>query len=179
MSASPLPSADEVRDNATYDALMWSLARPGTVRRLPQRGLPAILRTLVDRECRVWSDDAVLARLASEAGARRARPEEADHAFISDPSAALDALAAFPIGSALYPDEGATVVVAATVGEGRLLRLAGPGIEDCIEIRLGAMPDAFLALRDQRCRYPAGLDLFFVHGDRVVGLPRSTSVEVC
>lgn len=179
MSASPVPSPDEVRDNATYDALMWSLARPGTIRRLPQPGLAAILLTLVDRECRVWSDDAVLVRLAVEAGARRARPEEADHGFMADPSAALDALAVLPTGSALYPDEGATVVVVASIGEGRLLRLAGPGIEDRAEIRLGALPDRFLALRAERCRYPAGLDLFFVDGDRVVGLPRSTSVEVC
>jgi alpha-D-ribose 1-methylphosphonate 5-triphosphate synthase subunit PhnH len=40
------------------------------------------------------------------------------------------------------------------------------------------LPEGLLDLRSARCRYPEGIDLVFVDGRRLVGLPRSTAVEV-
>jgi len=47
-----------------------------------------------------------------------------------------------------------------------------------IDIRLASIPDPFWALRAQICRYPLGWDVLLVAGDRVVGLPRTTQIEV-
>ena len=38
------PDAAEARCNATFEALMWSMARPGDVRELPEAGMAPNLR---------------------------------------------------------------------------------------------------------------------------------------
>ena len=43
MSLHPVPSDFEARCNATFDAVMWALARPGVMRDLPQAGLAQVV----------------------------------------------------------------------------------------------------------------------------------------
>jgi alpha-D-ribose 1-methylphosphonate 5-triphosphate synthase subunit PhnH len=75
LAAVPVPDAFETRTNATFEALMWALARPGTVQTLPAPGLAGIADALIDRECRVFCNDPDLARhLASLGAARVALP---------------------------------------------------------------------------------------------------------
>ncbi|ODS51564.1 MAG: phosphonate C-P lyase system protein PhnH [Agrobacterium sp. SCN 61-19] len=177
--AIPVPNDLERLHNATYDALMWALARPGTVQTLPQPGLEAIVETLVDRECRVFSSHKTLLPLIASTGAAITGPRDADHAFLDlEAEAGLRDLAVVPAGSHLYPDDGATVFSSARIGEGQRLRLSGPGIETYADIRIGGLKPDVWTLRAKRCIYPTGFELFFVDGDRVVGLPRSTTVEV-
>ena len=179
LAAHPVPDAQEIRSNATFEALMWALARPGTVQILPAPGFAGIVETLVDRECRVYCDNPALAQRAAATGAALVKAAEADHAFLSLAGAAgLAALDLVPAGSALYPDAGATVVAEAGFGEGQRLRLTGPGIETFAEIALGGLAPGLWALRAARCRYPAGFDLFLLCGASVIGLPRSTAIEV-
>ena len=45
------PDAVEMRANATFEALMWALSRPGDMRRLPEVDFAAIADTLIDLEC--------------------------------------------------------------------------------------------------------------------------------
>ncbi len=98
----------------------------------------------------------------------------ADHVFLT----VLDGaeIAQINCGSALYPDDGATLV-AAVAHSGQRVRLSGPGIKDTTEIALAVSP-GFWAMRDMLCLYPEGFDIFFVDGDRVIGIPRSCLVEV-
>ncbi|MBA4799652.1 MAG: phosphonate C-P lyase system protein PhnH [Rhizobiales bacterium] len=175
----PVRNAAEARANATYEALMWALARPGKIRQLPDGNPSALAETLVDRECRVFASDAGLAGEIAATGAHLAPAAEADHAFLAlDTPAGLSALGDVPTGSHLYPDEGATVFASAEIGSGRCLRLSGPGIEDTEEIRVGGIPDEVWAIRNARCLYPTGFELFLIDGDQVLGLPRSTKIEV-
>lgn len=177
LSAVPIPDAFETRTNATFDALMWALARPGTVQDLPAPGMGGIAEALLDRECRVCCDDPDLAdRIASFGAAQVALPL-ADHCFLALDKG-LDRLAQLAVGSALYPDAGATVVAEARIGAGQRLRLTGPGIETVAEIALDGIAPGFWPLRARLCRYPAGFDLFLVFGAEVIGLPRSTMIEV-
>lgn len=177
--AAPTRNASEIRSNATYEALMWALSRPGTVRTLPQPGMAVIAETLVDRECRVFAQDMELHPVIIATGAALAPAALADHAFLSLENAeSLDALSRVPVGSHLYPDEGATVFAAARLGEGRVLRLSGPGIETPAEIAVGGLADEIWKIRAARCAYPTGFELFLIDGDRVLGLPRSTKIEV-
>lgn len=179
--ATPIPDAAEIRANQSFEALMWALSRPGTIQTLPEPGHSSIADALVDRECRVHTDDPTLARQMQAAGAVLSEPELADHAFLSlATDAGLAAFALLPAGSALYPDEGATVVAEARFGQGQgqRLRLTGPGIETAVEIAVDGLAPGFWAARAARCRYPEGIDLFLTCGTAVIGLPRSTRIEV-
>lgn len=176
LAATPVPDAFEARTNATFEALMWALARPGSVQALPAPGMAGIAEALVDRECRVFCDDVALGMQVGALGATAVPLLLADHAFLSGLDAAR--LAQVAMGSDLYPDTGATVFAPARIGAGQGLRLTGPGIATFADVRVDGPDPAVWALRAARCRYPAGFDLFLLDGARVVGLPRSTTIEV-
>jgi alpha-D-ribose 1-methylphosphonate 5-triphosphate synthase subunit PhnH len=175
----PVPDAFETRTNATFEALMWALSRPGTVQNLPASGMEGIAEALLDRECRVYCDDPALEDRIAVFGAARVAMPLADHCFLSLKTAsALDRLAQVALGSALYPDAGATVVAEARFGTGLRLQLTGPGIETSAEISLDGIAPGIWELRAALSRYPAGFDLFLICGAQVIGLPRSTKIEV-
>ena len=175
----PVRNPAEAIANATYEALMWALARPGDIRQLQESDPFALAETLVDRECRVFACDARLAERIAATGACLTPAAEADHAFLAlDTPVGLAALRDVPTGSHLYPDEGATVFASADIGNGRGLRLSGPGVEGAVEIWIGGIPDEVWAIRSARCLYPTGFELFLIDGNRVLGLPRSATIEV-
>jgi alpha-D-ribose 1-methylphosphonate 5-triphosphate synthase subunit PhnH len=173
----PQPTVQDLRDTAAFEALMWAMARPGTVQALPH-GITDLALALLDRETRVHCADPDLARHIAATGAVLCPAELADHAFCSTAADAMAALSVLPAGSVLYPDQGATLVMSATIGHGAPLRLTGPGIDGSADLRLGSLPDGLFDLRSARCCYPAGIDMVFVDGCQIVGLPRSTAVEV-
>lgn len=176
MPAALRPSDFEARTNATYDALMWALSRPGLVRALPAIGLGGIIESLIDRECAVFCDDDGLAALAAATGADMVAPGRADHLFVTT-LPQPDLIGQLRLGSDLYPEEGATLVVQAPIAAGQGLRLSGPGIEGTVDVATG-LPAAFWAMRDHVMRFPMGFELFVIDGAQVLGLPRSTKVEV-
>lgn len=175
--AHPLPSDFELHTNAGFEALMWALSRPALPQRLPTPGFGAIIDALIDRECRVFADDPDLASHAGRAGAELVPVLRADHVFFSD-FASLAPLHELPVGSDLYPDDGATLVISARFGEGEDLRFTGPGIDGSLTERIGGLPEGFWNLRRDLIRYPMGFDIFLIDGDNVIGVPRSTIVEV-
>ncbi|MEL7300816.1 MAG: phosphonate C-P lyase system protein PhnH [Pseudomonadota bacterium] len=177
MPATLQPSASETRENAAFEALLWALSRPGQVRDLPASGPDPIIEALLDRECRVYAADPLLVPRIMRTGAEIADIGVADHVFLGS-AAAPEMLARVAVGSDLYPDEGATVVVAATICEGQPLRLTGPGVDGDIDIRVEGLADGFWKARATRSRYPMGFDLFIQDGARIIGIPRSTHVEV-
>ncbi|GAB5429260.1 MAG: phosphonate C-P lyase system protein PhnH [Devosia indica] len=171
------PDAVELRSNATFEALMWALSRPGDIRTLPDAGFDAIAETLVDLECSAYADTPEMRERIVASGAMLAdRIGDADHVFITALEDAGQQLAEINCGTALYPDDGATLIVAAA-HRGQRLRLSGPGIKDATEIALD-LPSGFWAMRDLLCLYPEGFDIFCVDGDKVIGIPRSTKVKV-
>lgn len=178
MQTLTLPDAAEERDNATFEAVLMALAMPGTIRSLPEPGLAPVLLALVDRECRAFADDENHAALLVQTGATPVPAELADHlAMRLDSEESLARLARVTAGSLLYPDQGATVIAPARIGTGQRLRLTGPGIETATEIALDGLHPGLWAARARLCRYPLGIEMIFVDGDRLLALPRSTSVE--
>ncbi|TKT69850.1 phosphonate C-P lyase system protein PhnH [Aquamicrobium sp. LC103] len=175
MIVPPRPDAGETRDNQTFEALMWAMSRPGKVYEIAEPGLLSVAMTLVDIEMQVYCDDSALAEAISRTGACKAAADEAGYLFVAgDP---MPAIRTADPGTALYPDNGATIVIAASISGGPRLQLTGPGIMTTIE----ASPDlplAFWVERARRSAYPAGLDLIIVEERRVIALPRSTQVEV-
>ena len=172
----PEPSPAERRDNATFDALLWALSRPGLPRDLSEPGEEPIITALLDRECQVYSADPLLMPEIVRTGAKLADIDKADHVFLGTMTTS-DHLAETAIGSDYYSEDGATLIIRASVGSGAEVRLIGPGIDGAVTLKLGGLPNGFWKARAARLRYPMGFDLFFVDGARVIGVPRSTTVE--
>ena len=177
MLSTPIRSEAEVNANAAFDALLWALSRPGLMRDLPQPGEAPIIHALIDRECRVHCADPRLLPQIMRAGAEVAQIDNADHVFLGRMTES-GALRAVQTGSDMYPDDGATVVVQAEIGSGPHLRLSGPGIDSRIDVRIGGLPEGFWQVRAASIRYPIGFDLVLLDDARVLGVPRSTRVEV-
>ncbi|MEL6913060.1 MAG: phosphonate C-P lyase system protein PhnH [Pseudomonadota bacterium] len=171
------PCASEARENATFEALLWALSRPGHPRMLPEPGLDAIIDALLDRECRVHASDPLLVPRIMRTGAEIADIDVADHVFLGA-TPKPEVLSRLAVGSDLYPDGGATVFVTVTLGEGAALRLTGPGVNGACDLRVAGLADGFWQARAARSRYPMGFDLFIQDGARIIGVPRSTCVEV-
>ncbi len=173
----PTPSVSERRDNQTFEALLWALSRPGRPRTLPEAGDIPLLNALVDRECRVHAADPLLIPAVLKTGAAVAELDAADHIFAGK-LRDLTVLERIQLGSDLYPDDGATLVVHVDLNTGPTLRLTGPGVDGNEELQIGGLPDSFWQRRAEVMRYPTGFDLFCVDGDQVIGIPRSTEIKV-
>lgn len=177
MTHQPIPSDFEARTNATYDALMWALSRPGKPRNLPGPGLTGIIETLIDRECSVYVEGADLRDVATRTGAHLVGPEDADHLFFAK-APDHTVLRGLRQGSDMYPEEGATVIIPARLEGGTALRLTGPGVDGELRVSVAGIPSDVWATRRQIMRYPMGFDMFLIDGGQVIGLPRSTEIEV-
>ncbi len=177
--------ADPPRDAAhAFRATLQALARPGRIETLAGAEPPAscspaagaILLTLCDPTTPLHlapSHDTGDLRgwLAFHTGAPVVSAREA--AFALGTWEALQPADRFCIGTPEYPDRAATLIVETEVLESRGARLTGPGIATDAALSL---PET-AAFRRNRARFPLGFDCFFTCGDRVAGLPRSTTVE--
>lgn len=177
----PAMTPAEVRQHAAFTAMMWALSYPGRPQRLPAAGLPAftlIGETLVDLETGYYTPDAALAAALARTGGRAMPPDLAPYQLYPRlDEVALAGVAAAPVGTYLDPDLGATLVLGCVLGEGPTLTLAGPGIARAITLRVGGLPASIWRLR-AASPYPLGWDILLVAGDQLVGLPRTTAVEV-
>lgn len=177
MQTAPVPSEFETRTNATYDALMWALSRPGLIRDLPAPGAEGLIDALIDRECAVHAGSPDLCAYAAQTGAAIVPLAKADHVILPDAQTPA-MLRDLRQGSDMHPEEGATLILMATLGTGQALRLTGPGVDGHIDVRVDGLADGFWQMRRDVMRYPMGFEIFLIDGSRVMGLPRSTTVEV-
>ncbi len=175
-------SPAETRQHATFTALLWALSYPGRPQRLPAGGraaFAAIAEALLDLETGAFSPDAEFAALIARSGARLLPPQRAPYHFYPAPEAdSLESIAAAPVGSYTEPELGATLVLSCHLGGPATLTLRGPGIAGSVRLRVGGLPEDLWLLRAERTRFPLGWDLLLIDGAEVVGLPRSTAVEV-
>ena len=175
MNVTPRPDQEEIRDNAAFEALIGALSRPGQIHSLPEPGLRSAALALVDLECAVFTDDPALIPSLARTGCRMVDLASAEYLFLTGNP--LTAAGSALVGSALHPEDGATLLLATKLTGGPELRLTGPGIET--ECRLAPAVDPSLwSLRNARGAYPKGFDLFLVEAAQVIGLPRSTLIEV-
>lgn len=176
-----------------FRAIMEAMARPGRVHPLETAARPpaplspvagAVALTLVDHDTPVWLDAALTAAesvrdwLAFHTGAPLARtPADAHFAFAANPGE-LIALENFAQGSQDYPDRSATLVlIVADFEGGPPLRLEGPGIETEARLAPQPMPRHFAEQwKQNRGRFPRGVDLILTGSGGVACLPRTTRV---
>jgi alpha-D-ribose 1-methylphosphonate 5-triphosphate synthase subunit PhnH len=144
----------------------------------------ALALTLFDFDTSVWLDaktaaDEAVGFLKFHCGCPIIETtEDARFGIIADVSA-MPAFDGFAFGEDRYPDRSTTLIVQVpTLTEGPAMHWSGPGIKDTIEVRIGALPADFheqWALNHEL--YPLGLDLIFVSGTSIIGLPRGIRIE--
>ena len=178
---------------ACFRAVLDAMSRPGTLRRAGDGLTPpaplhpataAVLLTLVDGEAPVWLDplwlDDEFAPAMDWIGFH------CGAAPVADPAAAAFVLAgSLPDFTRLHagtdesPDASATVILqVAVLGEGRRMRLSGPGLRGPATLQVGGLPEAFPALwAANHGLFPRGIDLILCSGSQLAALPRSVRVE--
>ena len=168
----------EAGTHATFEALMWAFSMPGQVRQLEasQSAFAAIADALLDLETSAFTTDVALETKLRATGAKLKALEDAEYVFLPQLTD-LEPLHAVRRGSTLYPDHAATLIVGAKLETGTKLHLTGPGIQTALELRTN-LPLEFWQLRDEVIAYPIGWDVLIVDGSRVLGLPRTTRIEV-
>ena len=165
----------EAGTHATFEALMWAFSYPGRVR-AREGGFRAVADALLDLETSVYTDDAALETHLRATGAKLKSLGDAEYVFLP----ALHDLAplrAIKRGTTLEPDRAATLVIGARLKTGTRLHLTGPGIQSSLELRID-LPLEFWGLREEVVSYPIGWDVLLIDGSRVLGLPRTTRIEV-
>lgn len=188
----PHSTPAETTARETFQALMGALSNPGRSFSLPGAGLTSDQRcaqigmTLLDLETNFYTPDLMLRATLVQSGAHFRTPANAAYLFLPDPTLfeglllrqTLDIIAQATVGTITDPDEGATLIVACEFGTGPRLQLSGPGIQHSCQLRVAHLPNEFWRLRADKLHYPLGIDLFLVAANQVVGLPRTTTVEI-
>ncbi|TDG26430.1 phosphonate C-P lyase system protein PhnH [Paraburkholderia silviterrae] len=195
--------ADPVHDTQTvFRTLLGALSRPGTIATIetplpaatsesasssgaPRAGLAvfAALLTLCDYATPVWlaqPDAALASALRFHADAPlTGTPREAAFAYVHD-AAALPPLDTFACGTPESPEQSVTVFVRVdSLIDGAPITLRGPGIESTHVIAPAGLPVRFWEDRAGLAPlFPCGIDFYFVCGAQIMGLPRTTRVEV-
>jgi|SRR6266702_4120442 len=104
---------------------------------------------------------------------------EAVFAYLDDPGS-LPSLDEFSLGEPETPETAAMLFIRVdSLVDGMPTTWSGPGIRDSQTVRISGVPASFWHERAQPAsEFPCGIDCYFVHGGSVIGLPRTTHVEV-
>ena len=178
-------------NNASHDAafafraIMDALSRPGYITSLSGLAPPnplsvaqaGIALTLFDHETQIalkgrYDTDAVKAWLSFHTGTYFTEPEKAD--FIICDHDDIGALGQLRQGSDEYPDQSVTVITAYPKLSEGACRLTGPGIKDEAMVSI-TDPSTF---RDGQLPFPLGVDFILTHDAQLMGLPRTTQMEM-
>jgi alpha-D-ribose 1-methylphosphonate 5-triphosphate synthase subunit PhnH len=176
----------------TFRDLLQAMARPAVPRALPV--LPpspapiapaamAIVLTLCDATTSVWlqqPEEEAVRHVRFHAGLKLVeQAQQADFAVITDP-ASMPPLDTFALGDPRYPDRSASLIIQvasihASPANGDERRFAGPGIREIETVAIDGLPADFWQQRAAlAAQLPLGIDLFFVAGQHVLALPRTT-----
>ncbi|TCP15546.1 alpha-D-ribose 1-methylphosphonate 5-triphosphate synthase subunit PhnH [Crenobacter luteus] len=177
---------------ATFRTLLSALSEPLLPRALPvfpdapagvSPAAAALLLTLADADTAVWLPDGLAdaaAWLRFHAGCVLVSDiAVADFVYLPQRSALPD-LPTLKRGSADYPDRSATLIVD-VAGFDRAAGVTGSGPGFAAPRRLGIQGlagDFWPQWTRANCAFPLGIDAFFVARDAVVGLPRTTRLEL-
>lgn len=186
----PLGFADPVGDaQVAFRAALSALSRPGegvqcrasapTVQGL-MPATAALLLALTDHETPVWWARTEPAQwLQFHTGAPSvARPDEAAFAVVAQDLAVPD-LTRLNAGTDEAPERSATLVFELPSFDGGVCtEWSGPGLREPKVMHLaGVSPGFWAQWQHNHAGFPSGVDVFFVRGRQLVGLPRTTRVQ--
>ncbi len=184
--------ADPVLDaQRSFRAALKALAGPGVMHTLQAAQRPpalagldaashALCLALLDIDTPLWlsaafDTPAIRANLAFHCGCPIVTERQHARFALLDQSQ-LDDLGGFDLGNDRYPDQSCTLLIQLpSLGGGPSLSWRGPGIESENRVAL-PLTDGFWREREAHNDFPRGLDVFFLAGNDLLGLPRSTRV---
>ena len=184
--------ADPVLDaQRSFRAALKALAGPGVIHTLQAAQRPpslngldsathALCLALLDIDTALWlapafDTPAIRANLSFHCGCPIVAERRHARFALLDESQLHD-LSGFDLGNDRYPDQSCTLLIQlSTLGGGMVLSWKGPGIESENKVGL-PLSETFWNQREQHNDFPRGLDVFFVAGSDLLGLPRSTRV---
>lgn len=104
---------------------------------------------------------------------------EAVFAYL-DNAHSMPSLAAFSLGEPETPETAAMLFICVdSLTSGAPTTWRGPGIRESERVCVAGVPASFWHERAELAGdFPCGVDCYFVHGGSVIGLPRTTRVEV-
>lgn len=178
---------------ACFRTILEAMSSPGRILSMPVKpGCPSGLNistvsvclTLADLDTPLWLD----------AGATTSEIKDylqfhCGLPIVSDPKQAafalgvdlqsFPALSSFHPGTPEYPDRSATLFLQVEgLQQGQGVTFSGPGIKSTHRLSIQGLPAGFWEQWSvNRSCYPLGVDILFVCGDLICGLPRTTKVE--
>lgn len=176
----------------TFRSLLDCLANPGKVLSLQEpaavaagAGVVALALADLDTPVSVVGDEELAAEVSESTRAPLVPVGEARLVALVQPTAEL--VRQCPKGTPLAPEQGAQIgmgcirLAASQGGDGAVvLQLRGPGVDGTRRVSVeGIGREVFEVLATSNSAFPVGIDTWLVdHEGRVVGLPRSTTIEV-
>ncbi|WP_148863136.1 phosphonate C-P lyase system protein PhnH [Marinobacter fonticola] len=175
-----------------FKAILKAMSEPGVIVGLdgpePMGDLCpaawATLLTLTDNDTAVWISPGLAHRgvednLRFHCGVPISTESDlADFAVLTlDEWSCLDG---FATGNHETPHQTTTLIVQVpALDEGHAYQLSGPGIQDCRPVHVSGLTDDHLRLfENNRQRFPTGLDIVLVSADQLLGLPRTTRIQL-
>lgn len=179
---------------SVFRSVLTAMSRPGTMQRIScdadvpsgiDRAAYAVLLALADQDVvialpREMEVGPVASSLRFHTGARiQADLSIADFCLVPAHQV-TEALRTCKQGSDRYPETAATLVVSVPSLHGRpVATMTGPGIAHTAPLTVAGLDAGFTdAWRANNERFPCGIDVVFVCGSELMGLPRSSRVSV-
>ncbi len=169
-------------NRVNYRSCLTALSQPGKIcSLLPlfDSGLQAMASLLLYSEVSYHYEGELDFRVVAALTGAKAQPiDSADYLFFDRPS--VPVLQRAKTGTAENPESGASLLFRCNnLNAGNRVVLSGPGIDGSFATQLPADTEFIDCLQEINATFPTGLDLFFVDGEnRIIGLPRTTRIEV-
>lgn len=184
---------DQVQQSQqVFRGVLTALSEPGSLQQVQVSDAPEgihvasyqICLALLDAETPLWiapslKTDALVSALRFHCGCRLVdEPGQAEFA-LTTPDFDGD-LSRFAQGSHEYPHRSTTLIVQVdSLDAAKNWTLSGPGIDGVRDVGITGLNERWPGmLADNNRRFPCGIDLLFTAGTGLIGLPRTTQVEV-
>jgi len=176
-----------------FRALLAAFAHPATLREVPlccdhpavlEPAAAAVCLALLDYETPLWIDPCletagVREFLRFHCGCPLVTMPRAARFALLDCAAGLRLLDEFDCGDIEYPERSTTLLIQCRgFATATATTFSGPGIRDRVQLAVNGIEFGFWQQwRKNRQLFPRGVDLIFIHGNRIAALPRTTQVE--
>ena len=175
-----------------FRQVLTALAEPGTRLTLPPQAAPQYIHSaayqvclaLLDADTPLWvsdtlASDGLVSSLRFHCGCPFT-PSQNEAAFALATPQAINSLRDFRQGTHEYPDRSTTLIVQVEkLHNHGPWHLSGPGIDGSRQVGIEGLTGDWPAwLQANRATFPLGIDLLLTDGNSLMGLPRTTNVEM-